>query len=316
VGEETLIKLTSEEDMTHAQTHWGEETTHEIPYLVRNAKLCQEGILHAYRRLNLALLLNPIHGNYSPLHIWSAKGEVCAEDWGKVGCHKLTTTERLDQPDWYQDEALRKKVQTQFAVLCAEAVLSVFEDLYPEDNRPRLAIEAAKACLVSASAATVSSASCAATAATHTATTVTSAASASAASASAAYAAIAASCAAHAAYAASCAAHAASCAATAANKAAVAAAKTAAEATAEATAAGKSKIDFWVLADTAVKMVMGGDRGCNRDTLARGKFVWEENKMRRCPICHWFMTVDENGNYYCAMCGFIQPKGTSRYVTL
>jgi len=40
-----------------------------------------------------------------------------------------------------------KKVNLLHAIYCAEAVLSIYEERYPNDNRPRAAIEAAKACL-------------------------------------------------------------------------------------------------------------------------------------------------------------------------
>ena len=39
------------------------------------------------------------------------------------------------------------KVTQLYAIYCAEAVLHIFENKHPDDNRPRLAIEAAKKCL-------------------------------------------------------------------------------------------------------------------------------------------------------------------------
>ncbi|MGB4222665.1 MAG: putative immunity protein, partial [Syntrophorhabdus sp.] len=45
---------------------------------------------------------------------------------------------------WYIDDKKRRRVQVQFAVLCAESVLHIYENQYPDDNRPRKAIEAAQ----------------------------------------------------------------------------------------------------------------------------------------------------------------------------
>jgi hypothetical protein len=41
--------------------------------------------------------------------------------------------------------AMTHMQRVQWAVLCAESVLSIYESKYPNDNRPRAAIEAAKA---------------------------------------------------------------------------------------------------------------------------------------------------------------------------
>jgi predicted DNA binding protein len=43
-----------------------------------------------------------------------------------------------------QDETEAKKLLVTFSVWCAESVIDVFEKRYPEDDRPRKAIEAAK----------------------------------------------------------------------------------------------------------------------------------------------------------------------------
>ena len=42
--------------------------------------------------------------------------------------------------------ALDKEVAVNFAIYCSETVLPIFEDMYPDDVRPRKAIEAAKNC--------------------------------------------------------------------------------------------------------------------------------------------------------------------------
>jgi hypothetical protein len=141
-----LYKLTDKNDQTHNYMQWGVNVTHELP-LKDNPQLCSDQVIHAYRNINLAILLNPIHAGYIPFNIWEANGKVEVEDYGKVGCFQLETITKLNIPDWYIDEEKRRTVQVQFAVLCAEAALDKFEEEYPDDDRPRKATEAAKALL-------------------------------------------------------------------------------------------------------------------------------------------------------------------------
>jgi hypothetical protein len=138
-----LYKLTDKNSMTRSNTLWGENIKYEVQP-VENPKLCSEQVLHAYKGVNLALLLNPIHVNFDELQLWEAEGKICVEDWGKVGCFKLKTTKILELPEWYQKSENRRKVQIIFSILCAEAVLKNFENVFPDDDRPRKAIQAAK----------------------------------------------------------------------------------------------------------------------------------------------------------------------------
>ena len=138
-----LYKLTNKNGCTQGNTQWGIGVTHELK-ATEKPRLCTKDVLHAYKNINLALLLNPNHANISNPKIWEAEGEIVVEDYGKVGCFKLTTTKELSCPDWYIDDKKRRRVQVQFAVLCAESVLHIYENQYPDDNRPRKAIEAAQ----------------------------------------------------------------------------------------------------------------------------------------------------------------------------
>ncbi len=45
---------------------------------------------------------------------------------------------------WVVTRLFTKKQNVMWSILCAESTLHFFEDVYPDDNRPRLAIEAAK----------------------------------------------------------------------------------------------------------------------------------------------------------------------------
>jgi len=124
-----LYKLTDENGMTRDDTTWGEGVT--------------EDVIHAYRNENLAYFLNPIHANFRNPILWEAEGDVVVEDWGKVGCFALRTIKRLDAP-WWVGGSKEKIVRVAFAVLCAEAVLGIYEKYYPGCDAPRKAIKAAR----------------------------------------------------------------------------------------------------------------------------------------------------------------------------
>ncbi len=142
-----FYKLTDQDGYTRRgkknETQWSEgftvtkkkKGTHE---------LCSSDVVHAYRNLNLALFLNPIHAGITAPLVWEAEGEEVVSDWGKVGCKSLTTSKKLPLPEWYTDETKRRRTIVAFAILCAEAVLQHYEAKYPDDDRPRKAIQAAR----------------------------------------------------------------------------------------------------------------------------------------------------------------------------
>ena len=146
-----LYKLTDLDGYTRkgtmGETKWHSGKTVSISTELRSNRLCTPGVVHAYTNLNLALLINPVHANIHNPIIWESVGDVVAEDWSKVGCHELTTIRKLYLPTWYTDDKKRERVRVQFAVLCAESVIGIFEGQYPRDERPRKAIEAAEAYL-------------------------------------------------------------------------------------------------------------------------------------------------------------------------
>ena len=139
----TLYKLTEQDGTTYNQsTQWGENTTHMVS-LCSNPQLCTGDVLHAYTSLELALLLNPIHADIVNPLVWLAEGDIVVEDWGKVGCFSLTTVEEIPLPNWYTDTLTYKRVLVQFAVLCAESVIHLYEQ-HSNNQAPRKAIETAK----------------------------------------------------------------------------------------------------------------------------------------------------------------------------
>jgi hypothetical protein len=147
-----LIKLTDKDNQTRNRTQWGVNVTHELPE-TGNPELCSSSVLHAYKSMNQALLMWPVHGINREFNIWEAEGEVVVEDATKVGVFSLTTNRMLQPPEWYKNNTTRNRVQIKFAILCAKAVLHIFEDKFPSDTRPREAIEAAESWLKGADAA-------------------------------------------------------------------------------------------------------------------------------------------------------------------
>ena len=223
-----LYKLTDQDGYTRrgetGETLWYAGKTLTLPHKAK-PRLCSQDVIHAYKDLNLALLLNPCHAKIKSPRVWESEGDVVAQDWDKVGVFSLTISTERPQPRWYVNVSAQKKIVVMFAALCAEAVLPIFEERFPEDDRPRKAIEAARVHIVCPSDARAAEAAAAAAARTAWA-------------AAAAWAAVAAA-AARAAW----------------------AARTAARAAEASWAAGEaieSAIDFCVLADRAVSEITGG----------------------------------------------------------
>lgn len=143
---EKLYKLTNGASQTHDDCQWSEGRTYKLPEKA-NPRLCSGDVLHAYRNADLALLLNPIHANFYNVLLWEATGKVVVEDWGKVGCFELTTVRQLPLPTWYTNTESRRRTQLLFAILCAEEVLPIYEAKYPDNLRPREAINVARGVL-------------------------------------------------------------------------------------------------------------------------------------------------------------------------
>ena len=117
-----LIKLTDQNMKTHKGSHqWELGKKYEVEPDKRGTKLCTDQVFHAYRDINLALLMNPIHADIpaSKLRIFEAEGQVVAEEWDKVGTHNLILTKELPLPEWYADVGVRKKVCVKFAAAAA-----------------------------------------------------------------------------------------------------------------------------------------------------------------------------------------------------
>jgi len=111
-----LYKLTDKNDQTYGDCQWGEGVTHTAD---GKGRLCTKHWIHAYTDPILAVLMNPIHGEYDTYtgHMWECEGEIGRNDRGlKVGCKKLTTIKRIDMPRITIEQTVR------FAILCAKKV--------------------------------------------------------------------------------------------------------------------------------------------------------------------------------------------------
>ena len=62
--------------------------------------------------------------------------------------NKLLENYRFSDANWLITRILDNNKNVQYAIYCAEQVIDIFEKEYPEDNRPRKAIEATKNYLI------------------------------------------------------------------------------------------------------------------------------------------------------------------------
>jgi hypothetical protein len=114
----TLYKLTDQDGYTRRGYDnaclWAEGVSHSG---TGEGDLCGPGYIHAYTHPLLAVLLNPIHADFTSPRMWEAEGEIAKLDRGlKVGCVTLTTVRELPLPVVTMEQRVR------FAILCAKVV--------------------------------------------------------------------------------------------------------------------------------------------------------------------------------------------------
>ena len=68
---------------------------------------------------------------------------------GVVGIKLLIKLDKLDYANWLIVRLMSYKQYVSYGVYAAEQVIDIFEKKYPDDDRPRKAIEAAKKCIKS-----------------------------------------------------------------------------------------------------------------------------------------------------------------------
>lgn len=112
-----VYKLTDENDRTRGGTQWGENVTHSA--VGAGTELCTDGWVHAYEHPLLAVLHDPVHGNFGPsAHLWECEtgGELLRDGQMKLGAKSITTLRRIDLP------VVSPEQRTTYAILCARAV--------------------------------------------------------------------------------------------------------------------------------------------------------------------------------------------------
>lgn len=114
-----LYKLTDAQCRTRNDTTWGANVTHVATGPV-DGPLCSSSWIHAYTHPLIAVLLNPVHANFTSPRLFVARGVVGATAHDlKVGCRSLTTIKETPLPQ------INITQKVAFGILCA---LAVYED--------------------------------------------------------------------------------------------------------------------------------------------------------------------------------------------
>ena len=71
------------------------------------------------------------------------KLSLSASDW----IRHLIKKDKLEWANWFIVRCMKYKQYVSYAVYAAEQVIHIYEKKYPDDKRPREAIEAAKRCI-------------------------------------------------------------------------------------------------------------------------------------------------------------------------
>jgi hypothetical protein len=143
-----LVKLTEVDDSTRHNTFWWEGVAHTAGLPLSRPELCSPAVIHAYRTVGQALIMNEMHGCFKLPHIWEAEGDIVVDDGTKVGCRTLTTTRRLPPPAWWDDDTTLRRVLFLTAFLGCGVVVAHVES---ENGGAQLIIQrAALAALVTA----------------------------------------------------------------------------------------------------------------------------------------------------------------------
>ena len=108
-------KLTDKNNQTRNGTQWGHNVSHSAEGKGEN--LCSDGWIHFYTNPLIALLLNPIHANFSSPKLWEAEssGEELHESL-KSGCKTLTTIKEIPLPEISDVQKIA------FGILCGKEV--------------------------------------------------------------------------------------------------------------------------------------------------------------------------------------------------
>ena len=77
--------------------------------------LCGPGWIHAYEHPLIAVLMNPIHGDFKNPRLWEAEGEIGLRDGQlKCGCATLMTIREIPLPE------ITTEMRVRFAIMCVK----------------------------------------------------------------------------------------------------------------------------------------------------------------------------------------------------
>lgn len=108
-------KLTDQNSQTKFQTQWGENVSHTASG--QDCDLCSDGWIHFYTNPLIAVLMNPVHSNFSSPKLWECetRGKELHEPL-KSGCKTLTTIKEIPVPEFTNTQRIV------FAILCVKKV--------------------------------------------------------------------------------------------------------------------------------------------------------------------------------------------------
>src|SRR5579863_2749505 len=99
----TIYKITNKDGKTRPnmsnETQWGEGVTHTAS---GGGEMCSANWLHGYASPLIAVLLNPVHGNYdsTTMKLWQCRAIVGIRKADKLGCTSITTIKEINIPSF------------------------------------------------------------------------------------------------------------------------------------------------------------------------------------------------------------------------
>ena len=102
-------KLTNEQDQTYHGFQWGPG----VELVKPGGQPCSDQVVHIYTDPILAVMVNPIHGNYSDPHLWECEGDMPETDGLKVWGTRCKTIRQIDLP------VVTVEQKVKFGILCA-----------------------------------------------------------------------------------------------------------------------------------------------------------------------------------------------------
>jgi len=110
-----VYKLTEKNGRTKGDTQWGKNVSHTAKG--KGKVLCSNGFIHYYTHPLLAVLLNPIHADFTYPKLWEAEasGKIINEAL-KSGCKTLMTIKKIPLPE------ISRVQRIAFGILCGKEV--------------------------------------------------------------------------------------------------------------------------------------------------------------------------------------------------